>query len=438
MTAKLSDKRQFQTKSLQNEIHIKLEEQKHDPDFTGQPAPVFQLVYSFDDEDVLHDATRLFLFFAERNFPNEMHRLLPFVKDFIPLFFGIPLEGFHARVDQSFRAPTPPAEDDEDSDAAHSEDAVPSRGRRMNGARPDLRRDVLKRSGKANGQNGSRAATPHGGAAPNGRSQIIERDSPEPEVWFHHPVDGNIYNHKTIEPNQSYKRHVYNMYANLPIYCFFRMFEILYLRLNNLKDQEQSVRETVKRMKASKAALDLRMADRGPESFFGDTGPDANYYQQMLVMMEDVIREDTDVDMLYLEDVLRRFYLSNGWMLFSIDKLLSALVRFGMGIHTTDGKDKSWDIVQLFMKDRRKDVTTHQDEFAYRRQSEKMVKEGDVYHIQWVSVSSCCCCIPQELTIPSRTRRLVLPPFESVPTLVLHIVAKKTVSLLPSCAGPIT
>ena len=66
--------------------------------------------------------------------------------------------------------------------------------------------------------------------------------------------------------------------------------------------------------------------------------------------------------------------------------MLSGISRFAGGIFNTDPKDKSSDIVNLFFKERDKTETTHNQEIQYRKQVEKLIKEGDIYRITFVSI----------------------------------------------------
>ena len=66
--------------------------------------------------------------------------------------------------------------------------------------------------------------------------------------------------------------------------------------------------------------------------------------------------------------------------------MLSGISRFAGGIFNTDPKDKSSDIVNLFFKERDKSETTHNQEIQYRKQVEKLIKEGDIYRITFVSI----------------------------------------------------
>lgn len=124
------------------------------------------------------------------------------------------------------------------------------------------------------------------------------------------------------------------------------------------------------------------MIDRHPSDFFGDTSANANYYSQVLAMMEEQLREGGPSE---LEETLRRYYLPVGWRLYSFDKLIASIVRFATAVVGGDSKDKTWDVYQLFRKDRTKNETTRRDELNYRKQVEKHVKEGDVYRVVYVS-----------------------------------------------------
>lgn len=397
--AKQGDKRQFQTKTLQNEIQMKFEEQKRQRISNIKDVPHHQFEYRFEDEEVLLDASRLILHYADANHSVDVPSLLVFLKEFIPSFFGFDPERFHEQMD-SFTSDTPPEDDVvaslhaavEDDNA--SEDSSVSRGRRAAGRKSDLRRGVLDkgRNGRSGG-NAERSASASRATTPDVASPAEEDVEPmddstgdDVETWVQHPTEGNRSRRRgDVKPNQPFKRRIFNLYANLPIFCFFRMFTTFYDRLYKLKLAEPVVKATVRRMKAMKPASDLRMVDKDPDNFFTDTGPNADFYKQMLGMFEELVKGDGQIEMGYIEDTLRRFYLGNGWMLYSFERMLSAVTRFAIAIITPDGKDRSNDLIALFNKDRKKAETTHQDEVAYRKQVEKHIKDGDVYRITYVS-----------------------------------------------------
>lgn len=64
--------------------------------------------------------------------------------------------------------------------------------------------------------------------------------------------------------------------------------------------------------------------------------------------------------------------------------MIAALLRFALQILVSDTKDKSLDIINLFYKDRKNSETTHQAELTYRKQVEKLIKDGDSFRIKYV------------------------------------------------------
>ena len=195
-----------------------------------------------------------------------------------------------------------------------------------------------------------------------------------------HPSNGN-----EVALNVPFKREEFHLYATSNIYCFFRMFQGLYERLVNIKARESKVHADVTRSILQKPAHDLGLVDRSPTDYFADVSLNANYYKQTIQICEEVIKADTDQS--HLEETLRRFYTHDGWQLFTFDKMLSSILRFALNILVSDNKDKSLDIINLFYKDRKEDETTHQNELTYRKQVEKLGKDGDVFRIRYVSCS---------------------------------------------------
>lgn len=401
ISAKQADKRQFQTKTLQNEIQVKYEEQKRQREINMIRTPKYQFLYKFEDLEVLQDASRLILALAEHQYPSDYPKLSNFVKEFVPLFFGLDAAEFSKRVQESFN--TSPPTEYIDTDTPAPEEASSSRAQKGNGKNNNLLRGVLDRGRKGKSSrhdkedsaSGSRGSTPDASSAveeemaeavDTPRDELANIDSTE-DKWLNHPIDGNLLKSRTVDPKEPYKRSLYNMYCNLPIYCFFRMFVILYERLSHLKQAEEEVHEAVRRAKLQKPALDLGLVDRKPEEFFSDTSASANYYFQILDMFEQQITGNDKDDMTHIEETLRRYYLQTGWQLYSFDRLLAALVRFAVAMMSSDPKDKTWDIYQLFKKDRVREETTHDDELNYRKQVEKYTKDGDIYRITFVSTS---------------------------------------------------
>ncbi|KAF2869392.1 hypothetical protein BDV95DRAFT_577227 [Massariosphaeria phaeospora] len=385
LSVKQVDKRQFQPKSLQNEIQVRYEEQKRLQEIQEIAQPDYQFAFSFKDEEVLFDVTRLMLAFVENNTAADFAKVVPFIKEFVPLFFGLDPNKFEQRV-QSFGRDSSTNESGEDTPSPDEE--VSQRSQKLK--KGDLRRGVLDPRVKSRKEDSvasaSRDTTPDvtsavedEAAADSAHSNA--RDERSPAQWVQYEAQPTAFGERELEHEEPYRRNEYNMYANSSIYCFFRMFVYLYERLLKLKENEDLVRRIVTNAKDAKPAHELKMMDKHPSDFFKNTSESANYYQQVLDLFQDQIMGDAD--MTQIEDTLRRFYLQCGWQLYSFDRLLGSLVRFSLAVVSHDNKDKTLDIFNLFKKDRLNDTTTHKQEISYRKAVEKYAKDADTYRITY-------------------------------------------------------
>lgn len=350
--------------------------------------------------EVVYDASHLVLAYLHHTYGGttlDQTRLENFIKTFVPTFFDLDSDLFQRKMNDIYDT-TPPNEEADDDSLAVKDQAV-SRSRRVaKNSRENLLREVLDHSqlGKSglrekddSAASHSKETTPDVPSAEEDTAtstgtpteQPMHADSGE-HRWMEHPSTGNTRNRQNINHNEPYKRDTFNLYANTNIYCFFRMFQLLCERLGHVKSNEKEVHEVVRRSKMAKPAYDLRLIDKKPSDFFADVGENADYYRQVLRMCEDVVKGEVDINQ--LEETLRQFHLQNGWQLYSFDKMIAALLRFALQILISDTKDKSLDIINLFYKDRKNSETTHQAELTYRKQVEKLIKDGDNFRIKYV------------------------------------------------------
>ncbi|KAL8720502.1 MAG: hypothetical protein Q9225_002655 [Loekoesia sp. 1 TL-2023] len=388
ISVKTADKRQFQPKALHTEIQIRYEEDRRDKVVPLKAPPSYQLSYDFADVEVIQDACHLILthlYNSDKINEEDKRRLEKFLTTFIPSFFELDQESFQNHM-LDIHDSSPPNEEIEDESV--NEETSNGRPRRAtNGKKGNLLRGVLERgrTGKdINGQE-SKESTPDVSSMDEDGVVSIETPQEQPQVnmmsyrWMEHPSIG------AIDPKAPFKRDGFNLYASLNIYCFFRMFQMLYERLVNIKANEQQVHEDVARSNAPKAADDLDLVYKKPSDYFEDTSPSASYYHQIVNICEDVMKQKTE--MIHLEETLRRFYMMKGWQLYSYDKMIAAITRFAMQILVSDNKDKSLEVINLFYNDRAKEETTHDAEIIYRKQVDKLTKDADIYRITYTPKS---------------------------------------------------
>ena len=393
INAKNTDKKNFQQKTLTTEIQAKYEEGKKDRE-AGNLSKKHQLEYSFQDVEVIADAARLVTGCLESDRSGfnsgEVERIRAWFLDFVPRFFGLSGENFANQV----RVEVPGSRDEEMQDGIEN-DSVPGMKPKSKGGL--LRQAVDKRNGKDDSASASKESTPiptteHDTTMAEDILQSDVADSPR-QPWINH-VQGDI-QPQQVSLEETYTHTSFNLYANANIYCFFRLFQFLYSRLLAIKENEQNVVDAVGRAKGTlgnpngeKAAIELRMVDRAPDFFFSSLSSKGNphhFYSEILRQCEDVVNGTGEQQ--HLEDTLRRFYNKHGWQLYTVDKLVSAMVRFIMNILGGDAKDKSVDITNLFFKDRERPDTTRRQEIQYRKTVERFSKDGEVFRISYVSLA---------------------------------------------------
>ena len=397
LNAKTENKRQFQPKTLQTDIQTRYEEQKRQRLLKWTTTPKHQFEYAFNDVEVIQDACHLLLTFlhhAHSGNNGDQMKVENFFKTFIPTFFEIDRETFQKRM-SDINNDTPPSEEADEDQPSYDENTS-QRGRRaVNGKKSNLLRGVLERR-----QHGKQGKDKEGSAALESKEStpdvtsidedsITPADTPSENMgkvdtgehrWME--LNGNVHNKRNISYNVPRPRVSFNLYANLNIYCFMRMFELLYERLARIKEDEHQVHIDVQRTKSFKPAFDLRLADKSPSEFFSDTSSGANYYRQILKMCEGFAKGEDEMN--HIEETLRRFYMVHGWALYNFDKMLAAIIRFALQIVVSDSKDRSSDIINLFYRDRKHHENTQQMEMDYRKQVEKLIKDGDTYRIGYV------------------------------------------------------
>ena len=392
INAKVENKKYFQPKQLQTDINVKHEEQRRQRQLKpGGSVPRYQFEYTFGDTEVILDACHMMLTYLRTSWPhNDGQRIESFIKMFIPTFFGIDSDAFLLRMVDVFND-TPPNEEDDDSTA---NDETPSQRTRRPNGKQNLLRGVLdpSKSSKKDSRVTSKESTPdvmsmdEDSGTPTDSQSDVSKIAPLEMGWME-----IARGRSSVKLNEPFARTSYSLYANLNIYCFMRLFSMFYERLLKLKLYEDEVQEDVRRALIAKAATMLDIGDRSPLDFFEDVSPTANYYKQVVKMCESCLEQHTEVAK--IEETLRRFYIPCGYQLYNFDRWLAALLKFAGQSTVNDAKDRSNDIINLFLSNRTDTQTTHQVEIDYRKQVEKLAKDSDVYRIVYVSsavqVESC-------------------------------------------------
>ena len=415
ITVKANDKKTWGQKALIAEIQTKYKEQFNKRISPAAPVPDYQFKFAFEDIGVVLDACRLLAISLEHSTMVSIHdreKVDGFIKSFIPLFFGMSTKDVEAKLSNISRR-TPEEEAEEFPSALGEGPSV--RTRRSKREDDNLLRDVLKRGKTAKGSrkekegsvlSASKESTPEVGSAADEDTVMEGTTNANPglevpvkegeliETWIKSPgpqrpgmAPGTPM--EPDEPSLPRKRTVFTLFCNSTIYVFLRTFQILCQRLLDIKGCEAEVAQDIQNRKGAQVARDLGILISTPETYFRDTSPTANYYRQVVEQCEAFVQGDLDGQM--FEEGLRQVYVKKGWQLYTIDKLLAAILKLMQGIVSSDNKERNGDILLLFQKDRmRKElVEGRRDCMAlidYRTKVEEMIiGEDPLYRIEWVS-----------------------------------------------------
>jgi paired amphipathic helix protein Sin3a len=392
------DKKHFAAKYLVDKIKTDHEEQRRQRSTKGR-APKHQYSYDFSDREVITDLLRFMVLYASNaNQHNslERRRISDFFEKFVSTFFDVPDELINECTRDIDRG-TP---DDDYDEATPSElpNGSGGRGRRGgNAKKSDLRRGVLDkgrngtrgRGQKQDSATGSKESTPDVDSVADDEGDAAD-DQAITEVtnerWAAHPVAAEARQNLDVEDlelkaDQPFKRDWYKLYGNQTIFVFFTIFQALYQRLKEMKDNEAEAREEGIRASQPKPARDIGLINDNDDYFQPLNGE--TYYSKTLQLIEDFINGEVEEGP--YQNWLRRYYLKKGWQIYTILDLLKTLCRQGAICSSIEKKETTTDLIDQFYRNRATEETSYNAEINMRKQADKYVKDGELFLIQWVS-----------------------------------------------------
>jgi len=392
------DKKHFAAKYLVDKIKTDHEEQRRQRSTKGR-APKHQYSYDFSDREVITDLLRFMVLYASNaNQHNslERRRISDFFEKFVSTFFDVSDELINECTRDIDRG-TP---DDDYDEATPSElpNGSGGRGRRGgNAKKSDLRRGVLDkgrngtrgRGQKQDSATGSKESTPDVDSVADDEGDAAD-DQAITEVtnerWAAHPVAAEARQNLDVEDlelkaDQPFKRDWYKLYGNQTIFVFFTIFQALYQRLKEMKDNEAEAREEGIRASQPKPARDIGLINDNDDYFQPLNGE--TYYSKTLQLIEDFINGEVEEGP--YQNWLRRYYLKKGWQIYTILDLLKTLCRQGAICSSIEKKETTTDLIDQFYRNRATEETSYNAEINMRKQADKYVKDGELFLIQWVS-----------------------------------------------------
>ncbi|KAF9469764.1 histone deacetylase complex, SIN3 component [Collybia nuda] len=408
ITFKANDKKNITAKHFVADIeYIKfqqLESQEQDPTPPFARRSVgHQLEYAFHDTSVLLDSLKMVYSFLDRSqaqySSQERRSVERFLRAFIPLLCMYPVAEFNAAC-----GPLEGAHDDDPRQELNGYSEGPRSGRRSAGsshsvhssgiAAHDLRRKLLRTAQDKTHSKGSQSAAPSRDGSPpplNHESPTTTRnegspDNPE-DIWIIE-AGADAFAENIASGGDTERP----FFANTTFYTLLRLLQLLYSRLLMCKEiGSQHASEKHATLLANPIAVELGLDEpNGPSSVLaqtmdvlGDRGAtnDANVvYMYLLNACEKLF--DSDLDQATFEEHMRWFFGNKAYQLFTLDKLITALVKQVQTILSDNRCQELWKLLQSAQNS---EIITNQDIVRYRREAERHVGQDDhLYRLQWV------------------------------------------------------
>ncbi|KAF8665510.1 hypothetical protein AX16_000524 [Volvariella volvacea WC 439] len=404
---KANDKKNITAKYFVGDIESIKAVHKTEREKQGTPAFVHglgehQLEYAFHDTSVFMDSLKMVYSFLDRSqaqySSQERRSVEKFLRAFIPVLCMYPAAEFNAACG--------PLEGMHDDDSGGHE---ANGGRRSVGSthsnqstsgvsanilrrklmRTAQERAVVKERKVSGSVNGSRAVSPALDVRPTQASAAGDSmgiDEPK-DIWIQHTVVTLTPDARAAgsEPERPF-------FANTTFYTLLRLIQLLYSRLLMCKEiGAQLAAQKHASLLANKVAVDLGLDDpHGPSAVLaqtidalGDRGAseDANVvYMYLLNACEKLF--DGDLDQPTFEEHMRWFFGNKAYHLFTLDRLITALVKQVQTILTDNKCQELWSLLQSAANS---EIITNQDVVRYRREAERHVGLDDhLYRIQWI------------------------------------------------------
>lgn len=174
------------------------------------------------------------------------------------------------------------------------------------------------------------------------------------------------------------KRQMSLLFANSPLYCFFRLYELLYSRLESMKRLSENLPENTRaRARENETANDLGVSQQVDDEI--DMPKGEHYYIQMLELADKLF--EGEVDQNAFEDALRYSFGTKAFTLFTLDKVVQALVKQAQQVISDP---KCVDLLKMHTRRMVFGKDSVRERIVYRNEAEQVVGEDNLYAVEYV------------------------------------------------------
>ena len=167
-------------------------------------------------------------------------------------------------------------------------------------------------------------------------------------------------------------RRRWHFFTNTSFYCLIRLVQVLYSRLEAVRKESAALAPIVSRGAASK--------DGQGKGLSADA-----LYESALALCERLFEDE--IEQSVFEDTLRQAFGLKSYIIFTVERLVSAIIKQAQA---AIADPRSQELLDLVQQDRsHPDRNTAQQQTAYRQQAEKTLgMDENMYRIEWAPATS--------------------------------------------------
>ncbi|KAF9544692.1 Transcriptional regulatory protein sin3 [Mortierella hygrophila] len=361
---KVADKRYITSKALVAEIEA-LRREQIDRRLVPSVRPRYQFQFHFKDANLFRDTNNLILAYLDRQHTfvsSDREKMESFIKEFVPQFFCL---------DDQFLS-------DGDVSMGGTDDQVPSTF--------DGSADRSRASGTGGKQGDAQVKMePKDDSIPvSGPRVPVAADKEQPRANSPSNTWIQVGNYD-VKPTSlgaapvsaETKRSALNFFGNMTYYCFFRLYQLVYSRLETVKAAASELSKSASERKmANPAAIDLGLQD--PDVDPEQTNVTGDPYGKVLANIHKVF--DGEMDPTAFEEHARSVFATKAYIIFTMDKLIAALLKH---VHTIVIDQRCNELIAMFVKDRQHEKNSRRQQIIYRMQADAVVGDESLYKIEY-------------------------------------------------------
>ncbi|KAG0047678.1 Transcriptional regulatory protein sin3 [Gryganskiella cystojenkinii] len=366
LSFKTTDKKMIASKALTAEIEA-LRREQVDSRLVPSVRPRYQFQFNFKDASVIRDTNNVILSYLDKQNTltnSDREKMESFIKEFVPQFFCL---------DNKFM-------NEEDVIMEGDDDLVPGG---YEGSDKNRQSDSTLKQGDTHVK-----VEPKDDSIPAAGPRIpvpADKDQPRAASPSNTWIQVGNYDVKPTSlgaapSSTETKRTALNFFGNATYYCFFRLYQLVYSRLETIKlTAAELSRSSSDRKVTNPAAADLGLQDSRADVEADLKNGTGNYYAKLLALLGKLF--EGEIDQQTFEESSRYIFATKAYIVFTLDKVIQALIKH---VQTIVLDQRCNELIAMFVKDRQHEKHSRRQQIIYRMQADAVVGEDNLYKLEYI------------------------------------------------------